>query len=126
MVTTPLIASVEPLEGRRLLAAGDLDPTFGRGGVVLPDPTTHRGGAAAVALQPDGKIVSGGTFEPERQGPVHFALLRYNADGSTDRSFGADGYVTANPAGADRSFISDVAVQADGRILAAGWAHVGG
>ncbi len=43
---------------------------------------------ASVALQPDGKILVAG-----RSGE-YFALARYNADGTLDASFDADGGLT--------------------------------
>ena len=54
--------SLERLEGRELLSAGDLDPTFGVGGQV----TTHFEGSlpdtvGAVVRQPDNKVVLLGT-----------------------------------------------------------------
>ena len=68
-------------------APGDLDPTFGTGGIV----TTTILGASARAydavLQPDGKIVACGLT------PDGFALARFNPDGTLDSTFGAEGQV---------------------------------
>ena len=47
------------------------------------------------------------------------ALVRYNADGSLDESFGRMGKITTGVKGIDE-FGYSVAVQADGRILLAG------
>jgi uncharacterized delta-60 repeat protein len=49
-----------------------------------------------VAVQPDGKIVVAGTSTPPRTGNVgsEFTLLRYDANGSLDTSFGTAGIVT--------------------------------
>src|SRR5438874_12963049 len=66
-----------------VMAAGDLDPTFGAGGGVT---TAISGGydgiANALVLQPDGKLVAAGVAGPsfERTTPDHFALVRYNTD----------------------------------------------
>jgi uncharacterized delta-60 repeat protein len=62
---------------------GSLDATFGNGGrVTTPFPYPFWfGWASALALQPDGKIVAGGTYF------VNFGLLRYNSDGSLDTTF---------------------------------------
>src|SRR5262249_32374064 len=65
----------------------------------------------AVALQADGKIVVAGTNGG-------FLLLRYNADGSLDTSFDGDGIATTTAGGAQVAY--GVAVQADGKIVAAG------
>lgn len=101
---------------------GSLDSTFGSGGIV----TTDIGGfsmAFGVALQPDGKIVVGG-----RGGPIsgaNFTVVRYNTDGSLDATFGGSGVVTTQ-IGFFSSFIADVVVQADGKIVVVGDATVPG
>ena len=52
-----------------------------------------------------------------------FALARYNTDGSLDTSFDTDGKVTTD-FGAGNTRASAVAVQPDGKIVAAGEAHI--
>ena len=90
-------AAMEPLEPRILLSAGDLDPTFGNGGMVTTDtydPSWPADdiGRAVVAVQADGKlVVAGQSFDSDTA--TDFALARYNADGSLDSSFGEDGKV---------------------------------
>src|SRR6266511_1932370 len=92
---------------------GDLDPTFGVGGVVTTP--ILRGGAQALVLQPDGKLVAAG------KGGDHFALVRYNPDGSLDTSFGSGGVVTtAIGAYGDGAFA--LALQPNGKLVAAGYA----
>jgi uncharacterized delta-60 repeat protein len=82
---------------------GTLDPTFGDGGKVV-DPPGVAGGASAVAIQPDGKIVAGGDL----------ALARYDAAGTLDPNFGGgDGVVAVDD-------VYDIAIQADGKIVAGG------
>src|SRR6185503_13541791 len=96
-------------------AAGDLDPTFGNGGKVI---TTFQFSEEifAVAVQADGKIVAAGFTSS--LGPSLFALARYNAEGSLDTSFGAGGLVTTVfDLG---SHVNDLAIQPDGKIIAAG------
>ena len=94
-------------------APGDLDTTFGIGGKVDIDFTGH-----STAIQSDGKIVVGGYVYP----PTAFALARYNTDGSLDASFGSGGKVVTDfPGGSSRVF--SIAIQSDGKILAAGSSH---
>ncbi|QDV39494.1 hypothetical protein [Tautonia plasticadhaerens] len=57
----------EPLEGRQLLSAGDLDLTFGTGGFVVTSPSVEgkktgytQDHANAAQIQGDGKIVVAG------------------------------------------------------------------
>jgi len=97
----------------RYNADGSLDPTFGGDGMVTREP----GGANAVAIQRGGKIVTAGSG-------ADFVVDRYNIDGSIDTTFGGDGRVSTDFAGSsDHS--NAVAIQADGKIVAAGTAFVG-
>jgi hypothetical protein len=57
--------------------------------------------------------------------PHDFALARYNADGSLDAIFSGDGKVTTDFAG-DEDQARAVAIQTDGKIVAAGGAVVSG
>jgi uncharacterized delta-60 repeat protein len=93
-------------------ADGDLDPTFGDAGKVK---TTYPDGAAAnaVAVQPDGRIVIAGWVDGT------FAVARYLPGGTLDPGFGVDGLVTT-PLGAPVDAAIAVALQPDGRIVAAG------
>jgi len=98
-------------------AAGDLDPSFGSGGKVLTDVGTERfvvNGADAVAIQTNGKIVAAGGVSGS------FVLLRYNRDGSLDQSFGSGGKVLTRFGPANFDHASAVAIQANGKIVAAG------
>jgi uncharacterized delta-60 repeat protein len=98
---------------------GSLDPSFdGDGKITTAIGTGHRDEAYDVALQPDGKIVvAGDSYDPS--GKPHFAVVRYNADGSLDPSFDGDGMVTTTIIGG-RDLARAVAVQGDGRIVVAG------
>jgi len=102
-------------------APGELDPTFGRDGIVRTDLTPAEDDGFAVTIQPDGKIVVAG--ESGIGGPnPRFAIVRYGTDGSLDPSFGSgDGKVSIDfTRGSD--FVYAVRVQADGKIVLAGTA----
>ena len=71
-------------------------------------------------LQPDGKFVVAGTSTSTTTFNNVFALARYNADGSLDTSFDGDGRVTTDIPGLTFERAEAVAVQANGRIVAAG------
>src|SRR4051812_32047753 len=83
----------------RLNADGSTDTTFGTGGVAV----LHREGNADVGedveLQPDGKVVITGFFAdaPAGQDPTTRQLFvaRFNADGTIDTTFAADGVADA-------------------------------
>ena len=101
---------------------GTIDPTFGRGGKVRTDFPGLAAVPSSVVIQPDGKIVvAGGAFQLFTF-TGDFKVVRYNSNGSLDRTFGDGGIVTTNfPQG---SYAFDVALQADGKIIAAGTVFV--
>ncbi|MCA1844143.1 MAG: hypothetical protein LC792_13355 [Actinobacteria bacterium] len=96
----------------------DLDPTFGVGGVVLTDFGHSYDWAYALALQPDGKIVVGGVSDAS--GSKDFALARYLPNGALDAKFGDGGLVTDDLRSLTADIIHGIAIQPDGRIVAAG------
>ncbi len=96
-------------------AAGDLDVTFGDGGRLYGDLSTKFFSARAVALQPDGKIVTAGS------GTGEFEVARLNSDGSLDSTFGSGGSVETDFGGSASA--SALAIQTDGRIIVAGFAR---
>ncbi|WP_128980928.1 DUF11 domain-containing protein [Streptomyces roseicoloratus] len=101
-------------------ADGSLDTTLGGDGAVVAgftpaSPQDAGGIARGLAVQPDGKVVSVGYV-----GNTAFdiGLARYTTDGTLDTTFSGDGTVTADFGGTE--FGNAVAVQPDGRIVAAG------
>src|SRR5438445_137416 len=83
-------------------APGDLDLRFGSGGKVVTAIGSNADGAAALILQPDGKLVAAGYTEYDSTNAKNaFALVRYNSDGSLDGSFGTGGKVITPIGGYD-------------------------
>ena len=103
-------------------ADGSLDAGFGTGGKVTTPIGSGHDRAHAVAVQRDGRIVAAGfSHNGSNQ---DFALARYTRSGALDTSFGTGGKVTtAIGSGHDQAYA--VAVQADGKILVAGYSHNG-
>jgi len=104
-------------------ADGTLDASFGVGGKVTTDfrPNAFMDFGRAVAIQPDGKIVVGGySYQGWPMGGYDFALARYNSDGSLNTRFGEDGKVTTD-FGSNEDAAYAIAIQPDGRIVAAGY-----
>jgi uncharacterized delta-60 repeat protein len=100
--------------------AGDLDSTFDFDGMKTINFINGGDQANAVAIQPDGKIVlCGNAFNGV---DFDFIIMRLNTDGSYDSNFGSNGVVAANIGGDDDC--RGVAVQQDGKIVAAGTAHI--
>jgi uncharacterized delta-60 repeat protein len=104
----------------RYNADGSLDPTFDADGKVTTDFASSHDQGFAVALQGDGKIVVAGEAFISSDG--EFALARYNSDGSLDATFGeGDGKATTNLDPVENDAALAVAIQADGKIVAAGY-----
>jgi uncharacterized delta-60 repeat protein len=97
----------------RYLPDGTLDRSFGTGGKVTTDFGSDDVGHALV-VQADGKLVVAGTAGG------NFALARYRSNGKLDPSFGPGGKVTTDFGGNDEGLA--LAVQADGKLVAAGYA----
>ena len=101
---------------------GTLDATFDGDGKVTTSILGADDIAAGLVIQPDGKIIVAGH---SLNGLVyHFALVRYNSNGSLDTSFDGDGIVTT-AFGLYDSFANAVVIQADGKIVAAGSSYNG-
>jgi uncharacterized delta-60 repeat protein len=113
----------------RFNSDGTLDASFGTGGIVTTNFGQVSAQAFSVAVQPDGKIVAAGYGNID--GGEDFALARYNSNGTLDASFGTGGKVTtAFPGPPGQGFFYalaySVALQPDGKIVAAGEAFISG
>ncbi len=98
---------------------GTLDNSFGTKGVVATAVGSSDDDIHSIAIQSDGKIVAAGHSENTSQQYL-FALARYDTDGSLDKTFGTDGIVTTAVAGLGDDKAYSVAIQSDGKIVAAG------
>ncbi len=132
-----VVAGYSTIDGHNRFAVarfnvdGSLDETFGNGGLV----TTKFGagekisGAHAIVIQPDGKILAGG-FTNVIRDTFRWCLARYNVDGSLDESFFGDRgiipgtVITAFYKDEKASQINGMALQSDGKIVAAGFVAV--
>ncbi|WP_152054427.1 matrixin family metalloprotease [Tautonia marina] len=116
--------AIEPLEVRTLLSAGALDESFDGDG-LLTTTISDYDAALDVTVQQDGRVVAAG-YAKGPDGTNDFTLMRYLPDGSLDPSFGDSGLVMtaigrATPwVGSGDESVQDVAIQPDGRIVAAG------
>ncbi len=100
---------------------GSLDSTFNSVGFDILDLGSNDDIAYSVAIQADGKIVVAGSAGNGSN--TDFLLLRFNTNGTLDNSFDTDGIVTTT---FDISYETayDVAIQSDGKIVAAGSAFI--
>lgn len=108
----------------RYNANGTLDTSFGTGGEAVASFPGATAEPAGIFVQSDGKIVVAGSEDIPNEGE-NAAVVRFNADGTLDTSFGSGGEVTthfpsgnANLPGNDTA--NTVLVQADGKILIGG------
>lgn len=102
----------------RFKADGSPDSSFGTNGMVITDVNGQNADIKAMALQKDGKIVLTGqiTDNAYDNGPI--LVIRYNADGTLDKTFGkGTGYVAGKDVGYTNRAIL---IQPDGKILCGG------
>lgn len=97
----------------RYNADGSLDTGFDGDGRVTT-AFAEADVAGGVKVQSDGKVVVAGSSA------FDFALARYNTNGSLDSGFDGDGKVTTDFGTGTLDGSSDVEVQSDGKIVAAG------
>ena len=96
---------------------GSLDTGFNVTGKTTTPVGTSTDLANALAIQSDAKIVAAG--QAHNGSNIDFGLVRYNADGTLDSSFNGTGKVVT-PIGASHDVVYGIAVQSDGKIVAAG------
>jgi uncharacterized delta-60 repeat protein len=123
--------AAEVLEPRWLLAAGDLDPTFGGGDGIatahFPGSGVVQDSAEGVAVLPDGRVLLAGTTGNGSNIQDSVALARFTPQGVLDPTFNGDGnadgmvsyYLGGAVAGVDAD-VNAVALQADGKIVVVG------
>lgn len=107
------------LFGHMACAQMALDPAFGIGGMVVTSFGQRCEIAYNMVLQPDGKIIVLGNFDPEPGVyDSDLMLARFNSDGTVDSTFGTNGLTLVDVNGDEHAF--DAVVQADGSIVVAG------
>jgi uncharacterized delta-60 repeat protein len=113
------------MEDRCLLSGGVIDPTFGSGGFVATQVGAFSEAFAVATSPSDGKIIAAGFGDTKLSGRGSddaFAVVRYQLNGTLDSSFGSSGEEVSNLTGGSDQARS-VAVQSDGKIVAAGFAN---
>lgn len=104
----------------RFNSNGTLDTSFGNGRKVTTDFAGLDDEALSAVIQADGKILVAG--DSTTTSGRDFALVRYNANGTLDTSFGNGGKVTTDFAGFDDGAVS-VHLQPNGKIILTGTAQ---
>lgn len=106
----------------RYTASGDLDNTFGSGGIVSIDLSGDFDQANSVAIDDDGNIVAAG-YAKNNDGYQDFVLVRYLETGKPDPSFGNEGIVKTNILSTDLG--ESCTIDSNGKIIVAGQASDG-
>src|SRR5687767_6474859 len=131
LLSTLLVGAVLVERGSPAAAvAGDLDPTFGFGGkITLPGFSAQETWSlldtfgvlprAALAMQPDSKVVVAGELDGGG-----FGVVRFLPDGTTDSTFGLSG--RASTFLGNRGAATTVVVQPDGKLVVGGFLRVDG
>ena len=101
----------------RLNSDGSPDTTLNGNGQVTATIGT-RFDITSINVQTNGKIVVAGSATLSG-GSQDFGILRYNADGSLDTTFGTGGRAVTDVSGTD--YTSDSAIQPDGKIVLVGY-----
>jgi uncharacterized delta-60 repeat protein len=109
----------------RYNANGTIDSSFGVDGAATKDIGVNTNDIRSIAIQPDGKIVAGGTIQLPYSHDTHFALVRFNSNGLVDSTFGTNGLVTTTfQINADiHEDLERVIIKPDGKILAGGYSY---
>ena len=104
----------------RYLGDGALDPSFGVNGIARPSlPGSNS--ALAVAIQTDGAILLGGMTRPS-SAPQRMSVVRLQANGSLDGTFGSGGVASVDASGnGTGAIVFDMALQTDGRPVLTGF-----
>ena len=98
----------------RLFPDGTPDPSFDGDGTAGIDLAPGEDVAFAIAVQPDGRIVTAGATGS----PSNAVFVRMARTGAIDRTFGLAGVRVVDAGGAD--VVRALALRPDGRIVAAG------
>lgn len=109
----------------RFLPDGRLDSSFSGDGRFSRDFGYGDDLGAAVAVQPDGRIVVGGVASYRYRTEADFAVLRLRPNGRLDRTFSRDGVKTVNFRGPRYDDLYGLDLQRDGHIVASGASAVG-
>lgn len=100
---------------------GALDLTFGLRGTGVLNLTNSFHGTRAIVAGPDGKTIVAGYVVSCNPAPCHsdFLVVRFNANGTPDKSFDMDGGAVTDYSGQDES-ANAAALQTDGKLVVAG------
>ena len=97
---------------------GSLDPSFGNGGILETNFPSGHAIPNTIIIQSDQKIlIGGGSGGDASTNNMHFAMARFNKDGTPDNTFGVNGFAENYSFGT----ATGLAMQPDGMIVQVGY-----
>jgi uncharacterized delta-60 repeat protein len=109
----------------RYNANGSLDTSFDQDGSLTTPFDSAGAGINSVKIDGNNRIVAAGYRARDNNFDfADFAVVRYNADGSLDSSFGSGGTVTTDFGGSKRDVVNSVAIDENGKLVVAGYTNV--
>jgi len=106
---------------------GTPDNSFSGDGFAMIHVTENPDAARAIRIQQDGKMLLGGYSQQVEPGgeQYHFTMVRLTANGLPDPAFGSGDGIAILPISINGDFIYAMALQPDGKAVAAGPARIG-
>lgn len=103
--------------------SGTYDTSFNGTGMVMGNYTSGNNSADNMVIQSDGKIVVSGATGTSSN--INTGVSRYNTDGTIDTTFGTNGKMSFSSGTGTKSYLYDMALQTDGKIVIAGYRWTG-
>lgn len=103
----------------RFTTDGDLDPTYGSGGVAFVPGAAGATRAGGLVIQA-GRAVIAGSIVDAGAGALDVMLARFDGNGAIDGTFGDDG-VVRDRAGNDEAYVAKDVALWNGKLLVAGF-----
>jgi uncharacterized delta-60 repeat protein len=119
LILAAALAAVVGIPAGAQAAPGDLDPSFGAGGVITTEVGRDDYGRDVV-VDAAGRTIVLGHSETFTVDQSSIAIARYTKAGMPDASFGGDGLVVLNLGSQTLDFGKAVAVDTNGRIVIVG------
>ncbi len=104
----------------RYNTSGTVDSTYAGGNSLSVGVSGASCKPTCVTLQLDGKILVGGTYQANGDAHVVDVLMRFNANGTIDSTFGSNGIILVAPTTNANNALAGIAVQSDGKIIGGG------
>jgi len=103
---------------------GLINSQYGNNGTAVDStPGDYINTPSAATVQADGKVIVAGSIAIDSADYKRFGMVRFNANGTVDQTFGASGVEVATQSG--KAYCDAVAIQSGSKILLAGGVSFG-